>query len=282
MTLRNLQEQVQKNKEDIAKHYEIDRALSNLGIKIVGQVETASELPDPLTYPGEYGDAYAVGVKTEVEEGTSTYSYYVFTRPDANAGIDTNQWLDVGKISIIGPEGPEGPQGPKGEPGTNNNWYTGLQYPLTAKEGDMFLNNRSGDIYQFKNGKWEYIRNSTGPQGPIGQTGMTGAQGPAGVQGPKGAQGDPAGIVKIIGVLENTSILPLPSTLNDMKAAYLVGTATPYRLYIQVGTTSANAVWTDVGLFNTPYLDAIDIGAGLSSDAIGGELSQYQLDLASK
>jgi hypothetical protein len=35
-TFRNLEEQVQKNKEDIAKHYAVDRVLADFGIKVIG------------------------------------------------------------------------------------------------------------------------------------------------------------------------------------------------------------------------------------------------------
>ena len=104
---RNLEEQVQKNKEDIANHYAIDRVLANFGIKIVGQVATESELPDATTYTGQYGDAYAVGA-------TEPYSFWIFTRPDINAGHPTNYWLDVGGLAIVGPQGPQGPQGLQG------------------------------------------------------------------------------------------------------------------------------------------------------------------------
>ena len=41
---RNLEEQVRKNKEDIARHYAIDRSLANFGIKIVGTVATEPEI----------------------------------------------------------------------------------------------------------------------------------------------------------------------------------------------------------------------------------------------
>ena len=78
ITLRNLQEQVQKNKEDIANHYAIDRVLANLGIAVVGQVETAAELPDPLTYTGNYGDAYAVGSENDVAAGTAGFEFYIY------------------------------------------------------------------------------------------------------------------------------------------------------------------------------------------------------------
>ena len=89
---RNLEEQVLKNKEDIAKHYEIDRALANLGIEVVGQVETAEQLPDPLTYDGKYGYTYAVGNQEEVETGTGYYTYYVYTRPAPDAGYNDNHY----------------------------------------------------------------------------------------------------------------------------------------------------------------------------------------------
>ena len=55
--LRNLEEQVQKNKEDIAAHYNIDRVLADFGIRVVGQIDSPYSLPDPETYEGDYGDA---------------------------------------------------------------------------------------------------------------------------------------------------------------------------------------------------------------------------------
>ena len=58
--LRSLEEQVLKNKQDIEYMLEEEGALNQFGIKVVGQVDTAAALPDPTTYTGEYGDAYAV------------------------------------------------------------------------------------------------------------------------------------------------------------------------------------------------------------------------------
>jgi hypothetical protein len=148
---RNLEEQVQKNKEDIAQHYEIDRVLANLGIKLIGQVETPADLPDPLTYTGEYGDAYAVGNKEAVDAGVGFYTYYVFSRPDNDAGNPENHWLNVGRISIVGPQGPqgiEGPEGPEGKSGSK--WYSGSTLPsITAEMEDGFqaLNTTNGDVF---------------------------------------------------------------------------------------------------------------------------------------
>ena len=94
--LRNLEEQVLKNKEDIAAHYNIDRVLANFGIRVIGQVASAEELPDPATFTGEYGDAYAVGA-------AEPYNFYIWTRADVNSGHPTDYWFDVGRLAIVGP-----------------------------------------------------------------------------------------------------------------------------------------------------------------------------------
>ena len=94
--LRNLEEQVLKNKEDIAAHYNMDRVLANFGIRVIGQVASVEELPAPETFTGEYGDAYAVGA-------AEPYTFYIWTRADINAGHPTDYWFDVGRLAIVGP-----------------------------------------------------------------------------------------------------------------------------------------------------------------------------------
>ena len=246
--LRNLEEQVLKNKQDIAKHYEIDRTLANFGIKIVGTVATVNDLPDPLTYDGEYGDGYAVGQP-------GSYTYYLFTRPDPNAGITENYWLDAGKLGIHGPEGPrgpEGPQGPKGETGQSTEWFTNqITADDNAKPGDLLLE-KNGDVFQYNGelSQWALITNIKGPQGIQGPRGIQGPQGETGIQGPKGDTGEAGKIVTIAGILGTSSQLPLPSQINNLSLAYLVGTSENYKLYIQVGSTSETAVWVSTGPFN--------------------------------
>lgn len=253
VTLRNLEEQVQKNKEDIARHYEVDRALSNLGIKVVGQVSTESQLPDPLTYAGEYGDTYAVGYKALVDQGKASYDYYVFTRPDANSGTPDNHWLNVGKISIAGPQGVQGIQGPQGPAGESSKWYTGANPPDEANENDMYLNN-NGDVYQYQDSNWVLIESIKGPQGIQGVRGLQGERGEQGQQGEQGPRGDVGGLVNIMGILSSTSQLPNPIVVNNLTTAYLIGTNEPYSLYIQVGETPDVAIWTDTGPLNAATL----------------------------
>ena len=260
---RNLVEQVQKNKEDIARHYDIDRALSNLGIKVVGQITTPEELPDPTTYAGEYGDTYAVGNKEEVDAGTASYEYYVLTRPDPNAGEDTVYWLNVGKISIVGPQGPQGIQGVQGPIGESSKWYTGVDEDSVSnpQENDMFLvtsGNSKGIVYQYKNSVWVQVSNIAGPQGSQGIRGPEGPRGLTGPEGPQGPKGDVGGFINIKGIVPNTGSLPTPASLENLSIAYLVGSAAPYTLYIQTGESIEQAQWTDVGAFNAATLVTVN------------------------
>lgn len=147
---RNLQEQVLENMKNIQDIMDGTTVLAEFGIKVVGQVSSPEDLPDPATYEGEYGDAFIVG-------DSEPYDYYIFTR--AFEGDPTPQWFDLGVFPQPGPQGPagqdgaSGPQGPKGDKGD-----TGAQGPAGLQ----------------------------GPQGPKGDTGETGATGP---QGPKGDTG---------------------------------------------------------------------------------------------
>ena len=242
---RNLEEQVLKNKEDIAKHYEIDRTLSNFGIKIVGTVATVNDLPNPLYYEGEYGDGYAVGQP-------GSYTYYIFTRPDPNAGIYENHWLDVGQLAIQGPQGPVGPQGPRGETGQSTKWFTDqLTADDNAKPGDLLLE-RNGSVYKksTEGNLWKFVTNIMGPQGIQGPRGIQGEQGPQGAKGERGETGDVGAFIHINGILSSSSQLPFPTQINDLSAAYLIGANEPYTLWIQAGTSVQTAIWTDVGELN--------------------------------
>ena len=71
-------------------------ALNEMGIKVVGHVDTEAEIPDG-TY--EYGDAYMVG--TEVP-----YTMFVWTRADLSHTAD--YWFNVGKFPLPGPKGDKG------------------------------------------------------------------------------------------------------------------------------------------------------------------------------
>lgn len=276
---RNLEEQVQKNKEDIANHYAIDRVLANFGIKVVGQVDNPSQLPDPLTYEGEYGDAYAVGA-------VEPYNFYIYTRPDVNSGHPDNYWIDVGGLAIVGPQGPQGEQGERGETGASSTWFAGVSPPFeNNKNGDMFLQLNSGDetgnVYRYVTGSgWQGpVGNIRGPQGQQGARGLQGVQGPQGPQGPQGIpgpQGTPGQTFHVEGTLANTGQLPTP-TQAIRAGAYLIPSETvpnEYDMWVIVGghNEGDTLTWFNAGQVTTQGGGGIEVVTPtiLSFDGTGG------------
>lgn len=229
---RNLVEQVLKNKEDIARHYDRDRVLEDYGIKIVGSVDSLAELPPAIDYTGAYGDAYTVGVE-------APYTFYIFTRPNAALGETEPRWLDLGELAIEGPMGPQGPRGIQGETGESSQWYVGTvpQGP-GFKNYDMWLNIDNGNVYQYSNRTWVLkgnIKGAQGIQGPIGPEGPEGPQGEQGIQGPAGVPGN---AFQIIGQISSPSELnPDPSSVprdyaylyteNDVEYIYYIAGVEP-------------------------------------------------------
>ena len=138
--LRNLLEQVQRNKEDIKYILTEGRQFDEFGIKVVGQVATVSELPDPVEYhtahgDESYGDAYMVGTSTP-------YTLYILTREFS--GTTGPHWFNVGEFPLQGPQGKKGDKGDKGIQGDKGD---------KGDKGDQGIQ---------------------GPQGPRGLTGTPG------------------------------------------------------------------------------------------------------------
>lgn len=245
---RNLEEQVQKNKEDIAAHYNVDRVLADFGIRVLGQKDSADQLPDPETFDGQYGDAYAVGE-------SEPYSFYIWTRANPNDGHPTDYWFDIGPLAIVGPQGPIGLTGPQGPQGTRGSlWFSGNGIPSSAQNyniGDQYLNAQNGDVYSLVteggSKRWMLQRNIMGPQGiqgPIGPQGLTGPQGSTGQKGDRGPAGP---LVNILGALGNIDQLPNPTTL-QRQSGYLIPIDGVYHVFIIIGNTNS-LQWFDAGLF---------------------------------
>lgn len=156
---RNLEEQVEKNKNDILYMLEEEGVLNQFGIKVVGQGQTVDALPDPATYTGDFGDAYAIGT-------TSPYILYIYTR--ANGTHPNNYWFNIGQFPMPGPKGEDGKDGAPGLQGPQG--IQGIQGPRG-------------------------VQGAQGIQGPIGPQGPQGLQG---IQGPKGDPGQSFQIVGIL------------------------------------------------------------------------------------
>lgn len=244
VTYRNLQEQVQKNKSDIAAWTNIQFTLNNMGITVLGKVTTEADIPQG-TY--DYGNAYLVGT-------TEPYDIYIFTRDDADGSF-----VNMGPLAIVGPQGPAGPAGPAGEEGERGSKiFTGQVSPASLTttdyiEGDVYIrltseNSFNGDVYQYKNLTWTKVGNIKGPQGDQGIQGnspyiensywyINGVNTNVkaeGVDGKNGKDGKDGIVFNILGELISATLLPDPSTKNEYDA-YLVGNNTDgYVLYVVI------------------------------------------------
>lgn len=283
-TYRNLEEQVLKNKEDIAKHYAVDRVIADWGIKVLGVVSTVENIP-VSTY--EYGDAFGLS-------STSPMQYVVWTRANANVGEPTDYWLNIGALSLVGPQGPQGIQGNPGPTGKRGSLWTATSGGPTVVganflNGDLWLNTANGDVYQYiaDDQRWSLKGNIRGPQGvqgPTGPKGETGLTGPAGPQGPKG---DTGSSFSIGGLLNSVDNLPTPTEANR-SVGYAVKNqdGVTYDLYVVVGTD--NLQWVNMGQVQSvegpqgPAGPQGEPGVGatmvpISSSSTGGTLNPTKL-----
>lgn len=265
---RNLEEQVKKNMDDIQYILEEEGVLNEFGIKVVGQITSSSQLPDPDTYEGEYGDAYAVGT-------TTPYELYIYTR--ANGTHPTDYWFNIGQFpqpSTV--PGPTGPQGPKGDTGTRGStWTNGTSNPISTSgylTNDKYLNTTDGTVFNFDGSTWNNVGSIRGPQGIQGPQGVVGPQGTQGIQGPKGDKGDPGPAFVIAATLANEGQLPDPSTLAD-NIAYLVGNDTDgYDLYVQLQDTQT---WKNIG-----KIESVEVSVAKQADKLS-TARNLKVDLAS-
>ena len=230
VTYRNLQEQVQKNKEDIAAWQNVEFTLNNFGIKVLGKVDSESDIPAG-TY--EYGDAYLVGL-------TDPYDLYIYTRNKEAA--DSGSFVNVGPLNVIGQEGPQGPQGPAGVDGYTPVVRYGNGLPIvesTDKDGYLYIDQQTSRLYTFKNNAWNYVVNMQGAKGDKGEQGIQGATGTT---------------LSIVARLASPDLLPtnFASGAIPKNSAYLVDVQGANHLYIILGNQSDYSTWywADAGDFN--------------------------------
>ena len=238
---RNLEEQVLQNKEDIARHWNVDRVLADFGIKVYGRKE------DPTLLPEDEGENYGAGYLVGIE---APYDVYVWTRPDPDAGQPTAYWLNIGKISIVGPQGPAGKsitnagltatdslwlefsdgsvkkvsgslRGPQGIPGTPGVTPTITVSPISGGNRVVITSGSSVQSFVIKDG----------------QDGQS-------IVGPQGKPGS----FDIKGTLNTSSLLPSAASANPGDA-YLVLNGDRYDLYVLLSPTDdpASYSWQNTG-----------------------------------
>lgn len=214
----NLEEQVERNKNDISQ---IRNSAEFLGTIIKGYVSDADDLPDP--YIGVAGDCYAVG-------DTTPYDLYVWCN-DYDGG--TFEWTYLGQFPLKGDKGDSGADGADGTNGSY--WYILSGAPAgTGEDGDCALNVNNGNVYQWStdSNSWVLMGSIKGPKGDTGNTGATGPQGPRGYTGAQGPIGDTG---------------PMPA-ITATATAQTVSETTPAAAYINViGTTDPDGYQLQFG-----------------------------------
>ena len=184
---RNLEEQVDKNKQDIADLTSGISAAIGYMPTILGVYARFDEIPT-----GGYntGDTFLVGSGTP-------YSVYVYT--------DKNQWVNVGQFPVAGPKGDKGDLGsvitaaaggPQVTPESLNDFYidtiTGDWYVASRTVSGSLVYIKSFSLKGEKGDRGERgIAGSIGPMGPTGPQGPQGERGFTGLKGDQGQKGDP-------------------------------------------------------------------------------------------
>lgn len=247
MTLRNLQEQVEKNKNDIQDFKDGNQTIAEFGIYVQGVLSNKSLLPET----GEnFGDAYLIGTK-------SPYDMVVWTRKDNGT---TGEWVDLGSFPLAGPKGDNGDKG--------SQIYTGNGDPtsIPIRADDYYINVTTGDlfasVYKSSLQIYDWVKQGSikGPRGERGERGYqgiqgiqgaTGATGPIGPQGVQGEQGPVGPALNIQGTLASTAQLPTPTAeMQDKGYAYVIpnNEGTKHIWVIEGAKDVGPFMWIDLGV----------------------------------
>ncbi len=98
-------------------------------------------------------------------------------------GMGITSCNNQGEQGPIGPEGPQGPEGPAGENGEDGQdgslILTGEGKPEDSlgKDSDIYIDSKTGDLYQKDNGTWSLVMNIKGEDGSSGSSGSNGQDG---------------------------------------------------------------------------------------------------------
>ncbi len=115
---------------------------------------------------GSWG-AGSLGGVTQTEDDSIRSIYDLYVERCAEKGekpLTYDEWL----LSVKGETGPAGPAGPKGD--TGNGWHYGDGAPADTlgKDGDLYLDFETYDVYAKESGHWSVHGNIKGGQGGNG------------------------------------------------------------------------------------------------------------------
>ena len=126
-------------------------------------------------------------ISTSENENEEIYSIYLLYK-ESGGSLSYEEWL----ATIKGEQGVPGKDGADGKDGIDGSEIlTGQGSPSNSlgKEGDIYIDTSSWDLWKKANAGWVKIGNLKGEKGEPGNTGQTGPEGPQGQQGEAGADG---------------------------------------------------------------------------------------------
>lgn len=213
--------QIEKNRQDIEAIINDAVAFNYIGMKVVGQVNTADELPKKADYevwPYDYGDAFAVGT-------TDPYNYYLWTR--AFGAYLSDHWFNIGVFP--GPSTVPGPKGDTGETGPAPNLTIG-SVTSTLSQPQVTIEGTSPN----------YTLNFKLQKGDKGDPGTNGRNG---VDGKNGKDGTNAVIYTVKGAVDTVSQLPVATSVSTDTAYLVKDGSLLYGIIVQNGTN----IWYNYG-----------------------------------
>ena len=213
--------QIEKNRQDIEAIINDAVAFNYIGMKVVGQVNTADELPKKANYevwPYDYGDAFAVGT-------TDPYTYYLWTR--AFGAYLSDHWFNIGVFP--GPSTVPGPKGDTGDTGPAPNLTIGT-VTSTLSQPQVTIEGTSPN----------YTLNFKLQKGDKGDPGTNGRNG---VDGKNGKDGTNAVIYTVKGAVDTVSQLPAATSVSTDTAYVVKDGSLLYGIMVQNGTN----IWYNYG-----------------------------------
>ena len=213
--------QIEKNRQDIEAIINDAVAFNYIGMKVVGQVNTADELPKKADYevwPFNYGDAFAVGT-------TDPYNYYLWTR--AFGPYLSDHWFNIGIFPS--PSTVPGPKGDTGETGPAPNLTIGT-VTSTLSQPQVTIEGTSPN----------YTLNFKLQKGDKGDPGTNGRNG---VDGKNGKDGTNAIIYTVKGAVDTVSQLPVATSVSTDTAYLVKDGSLLYGIMVQNGTN----IWYNYG-----------------------------------
>lgn len=213
--------QIEKNRQDIEAIINDAVAFNYIGMKVVGQANTADELPKKANYevwPFNYGDAFAVGT-------TDPYNYYLWTR--AFGAHLSDHWFNIGIFPA--PSTVPGPKGDTGETGPAPNLTIGT-VTSTLSQPQVTIEGTSPN----------YTLNFKLQKGDKGDPGTNGRNG---VDGKNGKDGTNAIIYTVKGAVDTVSQLPVADSVSADTAYLVKDGSLLYGIMVQNGTN----IWYNYG-----------------------------------